>query len=476
MQRRAFLKSVAASASALVPARAAKVPVQRPNFLFLIADDLTYRGICALGNTEIHTPHLDHLVRRGCSFTHCFHQGSWSGAVCVPSRTMLNTGLTSFHAQRRAEETPLWGETLSGAGYDTSIIGKWHLSDAVLRRSFKEIGPVSGGMLESGPSAYHRPSPGNTWTPWDQSLKGQWLHTAQWQKAPKDEIKHSAQVWAEGAADYLLKRSGDTAPFFLYVGFNSPHDPRQAPKQFVDLYPPERMLVPPNYLPEHPFDQGDRDVRDETLAPFPRTREAVQLHRSEYYAHITYMDAQIGRILGALEKSGQASNTYVIFTADHGLAVGQHGLMGKQNLYDHSIRMPLVISGPDIPRGRRVRHMVYQHSLYATTCELARVDLPKSVEFPSLVDLLRGAGGPKHDAMFSYYRHFQRAVRTAEHKLIVYPQAGVTQLFDLTRDPWETNNLAAGKESIALKRDLLERLRRLQKELDDDLPAVTTAG
>ena len=208
MQRRDFLKSVAAGAAAVPTARGAKGP--RPNFLFLIADDLTYRGIHALGGDEIQTPNLDRLVRRGCSFTHCFHQGSWSGAVCVPSRTMLNTGLTAFHAQRRAEETPLWGETLGAAGYDTSIIGKWHLSDANLRRSFKEKGPVSPGMFESGPSAYHRPSPGNTWTPWDQSLQGQWLHTAQWQKAPKDEIKHSAQIWAECAADYLLRRSGKT--------------------------------------------------------------------------------------------------------------------------------------------------------------------------------------------------------------------------------------------------------------------------
>jgi arylsulfatase A-like enzyme len=476
MLRRMFLKSGVAGAAALPLVRAAKPRIQQPNFLFLIADDLTYRGIRALGNDEIHTPNLDRLVNRGCSFTHCFHQGSWSGAVCVPSRTMLNTGLTSFRAQRRAEETPLWGETLGGAGYHTSIIGKWHLSDANLRRSFKEKGPVSPGMFESGPSAYHRPSPGNTWSPWDKSLQGQWLHTTQWQMAPKDEIKHSAQVWAECAADYLMRRRGDTVPFFLYVGFNSPHDPRQAPKEYVDLYPPEHIRIPPNYLPDHPFDQGDRDVRDETLAPFPRTREAVQLHRSEYYAHTTYMDAQIGRILSALEKSGQAGNTYVIFTADHGLAVGQHGLMGKQNLYDHSIRMPLVISGPDVPRGRRVSHMVYQHSLYATTCELARVEVPKTVEFPSLVNLLTAGGGPKHDAVFSYYRHFQRAVRTTGHKLIVYPEAGVTQLFDLKHDPWETTNLSARHECAPLKRDLLDRLRRFQQELDDDLPAVTITG
>ena len=472
MQRRDFLKSVAAGTAA-GPARSANAaPARRPNFLFLIADDLTYRGIHALSGDAVHTPHLDRLVQRGCAFTHCFHQGSWSGAVCVPSRTMLNSGLSAFHAQHRAEQTPLWGQTLGAAGYDTHLTGKWHLSDGNLRRSFQHTGPVAPGMLESGPTAYHRPAPGNTWTPWDTSLKGHWLHTAQWQKAPRDEIKHSAQVWAESASEYLLGRAGKAEPFFLYVGFNSPHDPRQAPKQFIDMYPASRMAVPPNYLAEHPFDQGDRDVRDEILAPFPRTREAVQLHRAEYYAHTTYMDAQIGRIFEALEKSGQAANTYVIFTADHGLAVGQHGLMGKQNLYDHSVRVPLIVAGPDMPRGRRVQHMVYQHSLFPTTCQLAGVEAPASVEFPSLAGLLHAEGTPPHEAMFCYYRHFQRSVRTAEHKLIVYPQAGVTQLFDLRRDPWETQNVAAEPRFAAVKRDLFEKLRRFQKELDDDLPAV----
>jgi choline-sulfatase len=412
-------------------------------------------------------------MKRGCTFTHCFHQGSWSGAVCIASRTMLNCGMTAFRAQRQIEHAPLWGETLGAAGYDTAIVGKWHLSDATLKRSFKDIGPVSGGMFESGPAAYNRPSPGNTWTPWDESLKGQWLETGKWQPGAQDPIKHSARVWAETAGAYLLKRSPQSNPFLLYVGFNSPHDPRQAPKEFVDRYPQSRIQVPPNYLPEHPFDQGDNRVRDELLAPFPRSREAVQLHRSEYYAHITYLDAQVGQVLDTLDGSGLAANTYVIFTADHGLAVGQHGLMGKQNLYDHSIRMPLLISGPGIPGGKKVDEMVYQHSVFPTTCELAAIAAPKTVEFPSLVDLLKGHGREKHDAVFSWYRGFQRAVRTRQHKLIVYPKAGVTQLFDANKDPWEIHNLAGDPKYAALKGSLLERLHRFQRDLEDDLPPVT---
>ena len=221
----------------------------------------------------------------------------------------------------------------------------------------------------------------------------------------------------------------------MYIGFNEPHDPRQSPKEFVDMFPREKIAIPPNYLPEFPFDNGFLRGRDEQLAPFPRTREAVQLHRSEYYALIAYLDSQVGRILDALEHSGKAENTYVIFTADHGLAVGQHGLMGKQNLFDHSIRIPWIIAGPGVPKGKKVGELVYQHSTFATTCELAGIPIPSSVEFPSLADLITGQGTPKHDAVFSRYQDYQRAVRTRDYKLIVYPQVKQTQLFDLNNDP-----------------------------------------
>lgn len=468
MRRREFLGSALAAGS-MAPLRAAG----RPNFLFMIADDLTYRAIHTLNNTEIQTPNFDRLVRRSCTFTHCFHNGSWSGAVCVPSRTMLNSGLTSFHAKHNGiNTTPLWGETLGKAGYDTHMVGKWHLSEPNLKRSFQATGPTSGGMFESGPEAYHRPAPGNTWTPWDTSLKGQWLQTRQWEPAAKDPIRHSAAVWADYAIEYLRGRATQSEPFFLYVGFNSPHDPRQAPKEFVDRYPAGRIEIPPNYLPLHPFDQGDAKVRDEILAPFPRTREAVQVHRSEYYAHISYMDAQVGRILDAMEQSPQAPDTYVIFTADHGLAVGQHGLMGKQNVYDHSIRMPLMISGPGIKAGIRNDDLVYQHSMFATTCELAGVPVPSTVEFPSLAPQLHGTGKPPHDAIFSYYSDFQRTVRTQEHKLIVYPKVGKAQLFDIRKDAWEITNLIDRPQHAALKKDLLARLHKFQKDLGDDIPPV----
>ena len=158
-------------------------PTSRPNFIFIICDDTTFRTVHSINNPEIHTPNLDRIAASGCTFTHCFHQGSWSPAVCIPSRMMLNTGLTAFHVQTGVDDVPTWSQTLGNAGYDTYISGKWHLDVTALQRSFKEMGPVAPGMLVSTPiggSAYFRPRPGDTWSPSNKSLKGHWLHTGLW--------------------------------------------------------------------------------------------------------------------------------------------------------------------------------------------------------------------------------------------------------------------------------------------------------
>jgi arylsulfatase A-like enzyme len=481
MKRRAFVKSLVAGSAAggaLVgrASVAAKPAGARPNFLFMIADDLTYRGIHALFDQQVSTPNLDRLAARGCAFTRCFQQGSWTGAVCIASRTMLLTGLSTFRAEPvgpspLSDYTPLWPQTLRAAGYHTYMVGKWHLDPIMMQRCFDEMGPIGPAMFESVlPDAYHRPTPGNTWAPWDKKLKGHWVDTQIWQNSAQHEIAHSSKMWADSAVDHLLHKVPRlNQPFFMYVGFNEPHDPRQAPKEFVDMFPPDKIELPPNYLPEFPFDNGDLRGRDEQLAPFPRTRQAVQLHRSEYYAITAYMDAQIGRILDALERSGKADNTYVIFTSDHGLAVGQHGLMGKQNLFDHSIRIPWIIRGPGVPQGKKVEELVYQHSTFATTCDLAHVAVPESVEFPSLAALIHGPAAPQQDAVFSRYLDVQRAVRTKDYKLIVYPQVQRTQLFDLNKDPWEITDLAASPALKPVQEQLLGRLRSFQHELDDYL-------
>ena len=489
--RRAFLRMAGAGAAAIAfggflrPSRAGRTQANRfaapgkdrPNILFLFTDDQAFSTLNILNNPEVKTPNMDRLVRRGTTFTHCFNQGAWHGAVCVASRAMLNTGRYLWTCGGNdCGDWPLWGETLGQAGYDTFMTGKWHNKDKALQRSFKTIGPTGGGMFPSkDPNAaeqkkqgvvndpYDRPRPGNSWSPYDTSLQGHW-------RQRDGRIVHSSKLWADTAIDYLNDHAAKSDnPFFMYVAFHAPHDPRQSPKEFVDMYPPEKIEVPPNYLPEHPFDQGDHKLRDERLAPFPRTKEAVQVHRSEYYAIITHADYHIGRILDALEKTGKADNTIIVFSADHGLAVGQHGLMGKQNQYDHSVRMPFVFCGPGIEAGRRIDAMVYLQSLFATTCHMARIETPKTVQFPSLVPLLTGPKKKLYDSIYGAYRDFQRMVRTEQYKLIRYPHVREVQLFDLKNDPWEATDLAEDPRHANTVRQLDKELHRWMKETQDKL-------
>jgi arylsulfatase A-like enzyme len=477
MNRRKFIGLSAATvaatqAKAAITTRGAAGA--RPNFLVFVADDLMFRTINSINNHEVHTPNIDRLVKGGAHFTHCFHSGSWTGAVCVASRTMLHTGLSPFKAEKalpsdRSADIPLWGQTFRDAGYRNFITGKWHLDAVSLSRSFSDMKTVAPGFLNSTPDQYKRPAPGNTWSPTNRNLKGHWLDEKLWLDKSDGGTKHSSEVYADSAIDFLKTQRGPLEkPFFAYVAFNAPHDPRQAPEEFQAMYSVDKIELPPNYLPEHPFDQGDFHTRDEELAPFPRTELVVKTHRKEYYAIISHMDAQIGRVLDSLDRSGHAENTYVILTADHGLAVGEHGLMGKQNQYECSMRMPLIMRGPGIKAGKQVDEMVYQHSMYATTCDLAGIPVPPHVEFPSLKQMaFSDAPKPINEAMFGWLNILQRSIRTQQHKLIFYVPIKRFQLFDIAKDPWEMHDLVDDPNYASVKTDMIIRLKKMQADLGD---------
>jgi choline-sulfatase len=181
------------------------------------------------------------------------------------------------------------------------------------------------------------------------------------------------------------------------------------------------------------------------------------------------MDKEIGRILKALKKSGRADNTYVVFTADHGLSVGQHGLMGKQNPYEHSIRMPFMISGPGIAKNATVDKKIYMQSVYPTTCELAGLKVPETVDYPSILPLVKGEDKGGEEVIFNSYIETQRLVRTDRYKLVHYPKIGRNQLFDLKEDPRETKNLINDPKLEPVKKKLLATLRKKRIELGDGL-------
>jgi choline-sulfatase len=444
----------------------------RPNILFLFADDFSYEALGYLGHTDIETPNLDRLASRGATFTHAYNMGSFSGAVCVASRAMLITGRSVWRANaiynsmdQEREASRLWPQLLKRAGYDTYMTGKWHIQTQP-ELAFDFTRHVRPGM--PGPAdlviAYNRPLPNqpDPWSPTDKSLGGFWEGGSHW-----------SEVGANDAIDYLQLAKQRGNPLFLYVAFNAPHDPRQSPQEFLEKYPLDRIQVPANYRPEYLYKDAmgcGPDLRDEKLAPFPRTEHAVKTHRREYYALITHLDAQIGRILDQLDQSGLAENTWVFFSADHGLAVGHHGLFGKQNLYDHSVRVPFIVAGPGVAAGQKLATPIYLQDVMPTTLALAGVKQPPQVDFRSLLPLVGGKQTQSnYPAIYGAYLDLQRSVTFDGWKLIVYPKAQVARLYHVAADPWEMEDLASDPKQATRRSQLLDRLIALQREFDDPL-------
>ena len=443
---------------------------EQPNILFIFADDQSFETIRSLGNSEIETPNLDRLVRRGLTFNRAYNMGSWSGAVCVASRTMLNTGRYLWFAhevyndsEQERQAGRFWSEHMKQAGYATYFTGKWHVK-ANAAKAFDHTGHVRGGMPNQTESGYNRPIEGeqNPWKPWDVTKGGFWKGGRHW-----------SEVVGDDSVRFLENASRSDKPFFMYLAFNAPHDPRQSPKEFVDRYPWQQVQLPVNYLSDYPHKDAigcGKGLRDERLAPFPRTEYAVKVNRQEYFAIITHMDEQIGRILDALEKSGKEQNTYIFFTADHGLAVGHHGLMGKQNMYDHSVRVPFIVAGPNVPAGESIDAPIYLQDIMPTTIELAGAEKPEQVQFHSLLPFIRGESRESsYDAIYGAYLDVQRMISWEDYKLILYPKISRARLYHLRDDPNEMHDLAQSADHQPILKRLFRRLLELQKEVGDEL-------
>ena len=470
--RRSFMASLAATGTAAafgMPAPKAK----HPNVLFIYTDDQTFDSIHALGNSEIKTPNLDRLVRRGTAMLNCYNPGGWHGAICTASRHMLNTGRFLWQASKlehkpnAIDKTPLWGRLWQKAGYETYMTGKWHVSIDP-KACFNTVRNIRPGMPQSCEAAYNRPHEGQTdlWQPWDKKRGGHWA-------GPNG--KHWTAITADDTIDYITRCPKDK-PFFIYAAFNAPHDPRQSPKKYIDMYPLDKIRVPKNYLPEYPDMPGmgvPKNLRDERLAPYPRSEFAIKTHRAEYYALITYLDAHLGRIFDALEKSGRADNTLIALVGDNGLSVGQHGFLGKQNAFEHAFKVPLIFAGPGVPKNQVRDGLVYVQDLRPTLLKLAGIpESPEATAFRSF-DRLFAPGSnrntPAREHIYGAYMRRQRFIRVGNMKLIWYGSSGKKPgrwlLFDLSKDPLEMNNLSEDpryKQTVDnLRTQLLANMKRV---------------
>lgn len=210
--------------------------------------------------------------------------------------------------------------------------------------------------------------------------------------------------------------------------------------------------------------------RDEGLAPWPRTPEIVGDQLCEYYGLVTHLDEQVGRILRALQDSSQADNTYVVYTADHGLAMGSHGLLGKQNIYEQSMQCPLILSGPGIPRGESSDAFTYVHDTYATVCSFAGITPPQDVDSRNLTPIMHGTEKRVRDSVFLPFQNNQRAINDGRWKLHIYPQINHQLLFDLKSDPHEMNNLAENATHAVEVSRLTALMQSWRTRLGDEYP------
>lgn len=441
---------------------------ERLNILFLFADDMRYSTIHALGNNEIITPNLDKLVQNGTSYVNNYIMGGTSPAVSMPSRAMVMTGRYLFSLEREGQNIPnehiILGEALQQNGYKAYGIGKWHNGKQTFNRGFNAGGEIFFDIMDHWNTPLYQYDSTGYYSGVIPYVSDFVKQTVDYRNGDHIHVgKHATEVFSDEAIKVITKHDSQD-PFFMYVGYTAPHDPRVMPEKYLEMYNMENISLPANFMPEHPFDNGELRIRDEMLLGFPRCEADIKREIRNYYAMITHLDENIGRVIEALKEKGLYENTIIIFAADNGLAVGQHGLMGKQNLYEHSLKVPLIFVGKGFQAGAKEDKWTYLQDLYPTICEITHTSIPTSVEAVSVLS------GPKRDVMIYAYMDKQRAVRKGGYKLIEYCVNNeiITQLFDLEKDPIEINNLANDRRYKAKVDELRIELKNKRQLYNDN--------
>lgn len=428
-----------------------KEDITPPNVLFLFADDQRADALGISGNPHIQTPAIDQLAEEGARFTNAYVMGGNHGAICMASRAMLFSGMNLFRVFDKLKGVETMTMDFAKAGYTTFGTGKWHNEKEVFESSFQQAEHVFlGGMADH------------------DAIKVRNYDSLG--KLGEPEVKgYSTELFTQSAIKFLKKQKDTKTPFFCYVAFTVPHDPYSPKKEWIGRYPDGSIPLPKNYLPVHPFEFDQLTVRDENLTGWPRKPEVIQQILSDYYGMVSHLDTQIAQIIETLKETGKYENTIIVYAADNGLAAGSHGLLGKQSLYEHSIKVPLIIKGPGIPENQEFDAFAYIHDLYPTLAELAGLPKREQPDGKSLVPVLKGEQKEVRELMFNAYRNTVRSVRKGNWKLIRYPERDITQLFNLETDPDELVNLADHSEHQEKIREMVSILKAAQSQVMDTI-------
>jgi arylsulfatase A-like enzyme len=431
----------------------------RPNILFLAIDDQNDWIGCMGGHPQVKTPNIDRLAGRGTLFTNAHCQAP----ICNPSRSSLLTGL-------RPSSTGIYGlqpgirdvertknhitlpQTFTSAGYHTFNAGK----------------------------IYH----GGSIKPKDQPTEfNTWARTGGKGRPPKPfanlpEPRHPAMDWGvwperdEDAPDYAvasaaieaLRNAPKDKPFFIAAGFALPHVPCFAPQKWFDLYPDATLQMPP-VLENDRADTPRFSWYLHWSLPEPRLHTLKERNEwrplvRAYLASISFMDAQLGRVVDALEATGRAENTIVVVWGDHGWHLGEKGITGKNTLWDRSTRVPLIFAGPGVAKGAKCGRPAELLDIFPTLLELAGQPMRPDLEGHSLVPQLKNASAPREWPAITTQNHDNHGIRTERWRYIHYAD-GSEELYDMQADPNEWKNLANDVKLASVKRDLAKWLPKV---------------
>lgn len=387
------------------PALAAQAQARRPNIVFLFSDDHHYQCLGAAGNPHIRTPHLDRLASRGIRFTHAMA----STTQCAPNRGVVLSGLETYQSGLLSNGAtsfkpglgPTAIEQLRRAGYETSLVGKWHIGNMPAECGFSKA-PL---WLRGGSSKYVDPA-------LRMGLEGE----------DKTVPGHITELLTDAACETAARAR---QPYFLWLAYNAPHTPWTAPDRFRPAKP-----APP---PEHP-------------------KDAAAFDWSTYYAVISHMDEQIGRVVDAIERAGQWDNTLIFFMGDNGYLCGARGLNGKVHPWEASVRVPFIAAGGGIKPGRTEGAPVASIDLPATWLDYAGLQPAYKLSGVSLRPELSGEW-PRHEHGFAVWADGRpealainravepyRLIRTRFYKYILW-ESKKEALYEVDKDPGETRNL-----------------------------------
>lgn len=425
----------------------------RPNVVLIYADDWRWDCLGVVQREQgerarfpwLETPRLDKLAKESLRFRNAFVVNS----LCSPGRACVLTGQYSHangiigNQQPMRKDIPTLATRLKEAGYNTAYCGKFHMDGQRDRPGFDFVASFIGqGRYNNCPIL----------------LNGQHIPTTGW----IDDVS------TDFAIEFLEKQTANK-PFFLFLGFKSPHGPRggvHLPPRVRERYQNEDSRPSPNAGLKAIFQPAQNEHEPPAAPP---THRAAEAHRA-YMRHITAIDDCIGRVMDALEQTGQAENTYVFVTSDNGYYLGEHNLGDKRSAYEESIRVPLLVREPNSSGARGTRdQMVLNIDLAPTILQLADAQPLPDMHGISMLPHFAGRGDGRKAFLYEYFKEPKYtsptvlAVRTRTHKLIKYPGHDEwTEVFDLENDPYETKNLA----------DDAELLGRLQQEYDAQLSQV----